>query len=133
VGDDVPGRLMLRRGERLVVKGRTVTVTPTAAEWLPRVRDRLVEAAHAGETVTYGELREEVGLPYLVQGMGRLLDLLTEDCSRRGEPSLASLVVNASTGEVGDDVGGASARERARAFRHRYGSWLSEPVDGDLG
>jgi hypothetical protein len=122
VSADFPVGLMLRRGERLVVKGRTVTVTPTALECLPRVRDRLVEAAQAGETVTYGELREELELPYLVQGMGRLLDLLTEDCSRRGEPSLASLVVNASTGEVGDDVGGASARERARVLRYPYRS-----------
>jgi hypothetical protein len=29
-----------------------------------------------------------------------LLDLISEDCFRRDEPSLASLVVNGSTGEV---------------------------------
>lgn len=109
----------LRPGERLVIKGRTVTVTPTAVACLPRVRARLVEAALAGETVTYGELREELDLPYLVQGMGRLLDLVSEECARRGEPSLASLVVNALTGEAGDDVGGHRAAERAQAFARR--------------
>ena len=128
--DRIPGRpdghdagmvLQLRRGEKVAVKGRTVTVTPTAFECLPRVRERLVEAARAGETVTYGELREELGLPYLVQGMGRLLDLVSVDCLRRGEPSLASMVVNASTGEVGADFDGDPAAERALVLAH--GRW----------
>ncbi|WNB87110.1 hypothetical protein [Cellulomonas sp. ATA003] len=110
--------VMLRPGERLEVRGRAVTVTPTAFACLPPVRDRLVEAAVAGETVTYGELREELGLRYLVQGMGRLLDLLTEDCARRGEPSLASLVVNAATGEVGRNGAGDAAAERERVVAH---------------
>lgn len=118
-GDDALMGLMLRPGERVATGHRTVTVTPTAFACLPRVRDRLVEAAEARETVTYGELREELGLPYLVQGMGRLLDLVSVDCARRGEPSLASLVVNASTGEVGGDPDGGSVAERARAFAHR--------------
>jgi hypothetical protein len=108
--------LMLRRGEKISMKGRTVTVTDTAFECLPRVRDRLIEAALARETVTYGELREELRLPYLVQGMGRLLDLLSEDCFRRNEPSLASIVVNASTGEVGDDFDGDARTERELVF-----------------
>ena len=112
----------LRQGEKVEVGGRTVTVTPTASACLPRVRQRLVEAARAGETVTYGELREELALPYLVQGMGRLLDLVTVDCSRRGEPSLASLVVNAATGEVGARYGGDAAAERAAVHRHRHWS-----------
>ena len=113
---------LLREGERIEIKGRSVTVTPLAWESLPRVRERLVEAAAARETVTYGELREELALPYLVQGMGRLLDLVTEDCTRRGEPTLASLVVNATTGEVGDDDG-RSAAERARVYA--WGGWTS--------
>ena len=114
--------LMLRRGEKVVVNGRTRTVTDIAFGCLPRVRDRLVEAALARETVTYGELREELDLPYLVRAMGRFLDLLTEDCRRRGEPSLASLVVNASTGEVGDQFGGDPQAERASVYAHRHWS-----------
>ncbi len=114
------GRSRLRPGERIEIKGRPVTVTPLAWDSLPRVRERLVEEAAARETVTYGELREELALPYLVQGMGRLLDLLSEDCARREEPSLASLVVNASTGEVGNDVDGDAAAERALVFGHGY-------------
>lgn len=116
--------LRLALGERVVVRGRVATVTPTAFACLPRVRDRLVEAALAEETVTYGELREELGLPYLVQGMGRLLDLVGEDCARRGEPSLATLVVNASTGEVGyDDEADRGEREPAAAERRRVYGW----------
>ncbi|NHC45264.1 hypothetical protein [Motilibacter aurantiacus] len=112
--------LTLRRGEKVVLKGRAVTVTETAYEWLPRVRDHLIEVAEARATITYGELREELGLPYLVQGMGRLLDLLSEDCRRRGEPSLASLVVNASTGEVGHDFAGDPGAERELVHSRRW-------------
>lgn len=114
--------LMLRKGEKVSMKGRTITVTDTAFECLPRVRDRLIEAALARETVTYGELRGELGLPYLVQGMGRLLDLLSEDCFRRGEPSLASIVVNASTGEVGEDFDGDPRAERKLVFDRQHWS-----------
>ena len=108
--------LMLRKGEKIYTKGRTITVTDTAFECLPRVRDRLIEAALARETVTYGELRHELALPYLAQGMGRLLDLLGEDCGRRNEPSLTAIVVNASTGEVGDDFDGDPQSERELVF-----------------
>lgn len=111
--------LMLRKGEKVPMKGRTVTVTDTAFECLPRVRDRLIEAAVARETTTYGELRNELDLPYLPQGMGRLLDLISEDCLRRGEPSLASIVVNASTGEVGDDFDGDAPSERDLVFNRQ--------------
>ncbi|WP_156374214.1 hypothetical protein [Cellulomonas sp. Leaf334] len=114
--------LKLRKGEKISMKGRNITVTDTAFECLPRVRDRLVEAALARELVTYGELRQELELPYLVQGMGRLLDLLSEDCFRRNEPSLASIVVNASTGEVGDDFDGDPAAERERVFDRKHWS-----------
>lgn len=114
--------LMLRQGEKVSIKGRNITVTDTAFECLPRVRDRLIEAALARETVTYGELREELKLPYLVQGMGRLLDLLSEDGFRRGEPSLASLVVNASTGEVGADFDGDPRAERELVFNRKHWS-----------
>ncbi|MBD8061048.1 hypothetical protein [Oceanitalea stevensii] len=111
--------LMLRKGEKVPMKGRTVTVTATAFDCLPRVRDRLIEAARTRETMTYGELRNELALPYLTQGMGWLLDLVSEDCFRRGEPSLASLVVNASTGEVGSDFDGDAPSERDLVFAHR--------------
>lgn len=33
--------------------------------------------------------------------MGPLLSMIAHDCAARGEPSLASLVVSAATGEVG--------------------------------
>jgi hypothetical protein len=48
--------------------------------------------------------------------MGRLLDLLSVDCDRRGEPSLAAIVVNAVTGEIGDDFDGDAAAERRRLY-----------------
>ena len=110
--------LMLEPGEKVVTGGRTVTVTPLAYETPPVVRERLIEVARARGTTTYGGLRGDLDLRYLVQGMGRLLDLVTEDCLRRGEPSLASLVVNASSGEVGTASYGDPAAERTRVHAH---------------
>ena len=43
--------LMPPRGEKVSMKGRTIPVSETASDCLPRVRDRLIEAAHAGEAV----------------------------------------------------------------------------------
>jgi hypothetical protein len=114
--------MMLRKGEKIAMKGRTLTVTEVALDCLPRVRDHLIEMAKAGQTVTYGDLRRELELPYPTNGLGRLLDLLSADCFRRREPSLASLVVNATTGEVGSDFDGDAVAERAMVFKHKHWS-----------
>lgn len=109
--------LMLKLA-KILVKGRSLTATPTAVECLPRVRRALIKVAKSRSTVTYGDLRAELALPYATNGMGRLLDLLSEDCVRRGVPSLASLVVNGSTGEVGSDFGGDPVAERGLTYEH---------------
>jgi len=114
--------LVLKLGERVDIKGRTLTVTQTAFDCLPRTRDFLIEVARSGLTVTYGKLKGELDLPYAPNGMGRLLDLLSEDCDRRGEPSLAAVVVNATTGEVGDDYAGDAFAERTRVYRQHHWS-----------
>jgi hypothetical protein len=110
--------LTLSLGEQVEVKGRRMTVTPKAYDCLPKVRDRLIEIARAGGTTTYGRLVADLGLPYLPRGLGRLLDLLSEDCSRRHEPSLAALVVSDSTGEVGADFDGDAASMRGEVYAH---------------
>lgn len=114
--------LRLKRGAKVHMKGRVVTVTDTAYECLPRVRDRLIEVAMAGGKITYGELRDELDLPYVPHGMGRLLDLLWEECSLRNEPSLASVVVSQSTGEVGSDFGGDAEVERRLVYAQKHWS-----------
>lgn len=106
------GMVKLDLNEIVQYKGRRITVTPTAFECLPLVRGYLLRVARTGGTVTYGEVRSDLGLPYAATGMGRLLDLVSIDCFRRGEPSLAALVVSASTGEVGADFDGDAAAER---------------------
>jgi hypothetical protein len=115
---DVGMALYLHLHEKVPMKGRNVTVTETAFSCLPEVRDHLIRVAKAGATITYGDLQAALDLPYRPQGMGRLLDLLSEDCFRRGEPSLASIVVNASTGEVGSDFDGDPVSERELVYRH---------------
>jgi hypothetical protein len=110
--------LMLKLGERVEMKGRTLTVTQTAFDCLPRTRNFLIDVARKGRTVTYGEVKSELDLPYAPNGMGRLLDLLSEDCDRRNEPSLAAIVVNRSTGEVGHDYAGDAFAERELVYKH---------------
>ncbi|GAB3928593.1 hypothetical protein GCM10029976_026680 [Kribbella albertanoniae] len=109
--------LTLRVGEKLFIKEGRVSVTTLDAHWLPRIRGRLIEVAANGETITYGTLKQQLGLPHPPNGLGRLLDLLSVDCERRGEPSLASLVVNSGTGEVGHDFDGEPMSERGDVYR----------------
>lgn len=83
------------------------------------LRGACVVAAWHRATLLYGEVAPLLGL--VSQGMGRTLDLLTEDCGRRNEPSLAALVVRADTGQVGAGFVGDDAAERERC----YGYWRS--------
>lgn len=108
----------LELGEVVDSKGRRITVTPMAHEVLPALREHLVGVARRGGTITYGAVKRDLGLSYAANGMGRLLDLLSEDCFRRDEPSLAALVVSAATGEVGSDFEGDAAAERQDVYAH---------------
>ena len=111
----------LSLGEWFEVKGRRIRVTPMALQHLPSIRDELIDVARAGQTITYGELKERLNLPWAVNGLGRALDLLSVDCERRGEPSLAALVVTQGTGEVGSDFDGDPVAERAAVYaRERW-------------
>lgn len=108
--------LAIREGDRFEVNGKVRNVTKTAVSCLPRVRAHLIGIARACETVSYSHLRRALELPYAVNGMGWLLDVLTEDCRRRGEPSLAALVVTVGTGEVGVQYPGQATQERAAVY-----------------
>lgn len=111
--------LILRADDRFDMKGRTVTVTRMQAEVGQRVRDELIDVAKRRQTITYGELKAAANLSHPPNGMGRLLDVISEDCRIRDEPSLAALVVNAETREVGDDYEGAPEADR----QHVYDYW----------
>ena len=103
---------MLQAGEVVESGSRRFHVHAGDLESIARMREHLVDAARAGETVTYGELVREADLPVPPKALGRLLVLLSEDCARRGEPTLAAIVVTAATGEVGDGYGAGAARDR---------------------
>ena len=121
--------LLLQRGEILPIHGRNVTVTPTDVEWLPRMRSYLIGVASTGGTATYGSMKADLGIPHAINGLGRLLDLLSEDCLRRDEPSLASLVVNSSTGEVGQNFSGDAQAERALVYKRWRPVRFLETID----
>lgn len=73
-------------------------------EYAERARAALILAAMRRSIVTYKELAVSIDLPTglpLPHHINRVLRLVSEACSRRAEPSLAVLVVNATTGEPG--------------------------------
>lgn len=63
----------------------------------------MIIAAQRRSIVTYKELGEAIGVEgvNLRNQMRHVLDDLSDDCADRGEPSLAALFVNATTGALG--------------------------------
>ena len=76
-------------------------LTPRLAQATNAARSVLIQVAQHREVITYGELSDSIGRSVLPRHMGPLLSMIGHDCAARGEPSLASLVVSAATGEVG--------------------------------
>ncbi len=109
---------MLNEGESLVIDGRVLVVNARDLVHIAAMREYLIDVARAGNKATYGELVDGAELPYPARGLGRLLELLSGDCDRRGEPGLASLVVAKSSGEVGSGYGGNAAKERTRVYAY---------------
>lgn len=108
-------------GRKVPFKDSILTVTETDLKVLPRMRDYLIAVAEQHGTVTYGEMKADLHLMHAVNGLGRLLDLLSFDCDKREEPSLAALVVSKRNQEVGDSFAGDAADERALAYA-RWGT-----------
>jgi hypothetical protein len=95
--------------------------------------DQVASVAVADEnagcsTLTYGTLIEALALPHL-EWPGPAPDLLSEDCFRRGEPSLAAVVVTHTTGEVGSAFVGNAQEERDLLF----GFWAGARSSRDSG
>lgn len=79
----------------------------------------LADHARSGAVpVTYGEVGRHVGR--IANGLGPLLDEIEQLCDSRGEPNLAVLVVNQTSGEPTKYArrGDAWAAEQARCVRH---------------
>lgn len=121
------GDATLRLGERVTVKGSNLAVTELDLASLPILRARLIQVAQARGTTTYGALKTDLGLRHAVNGLGRLLDLVGEDCRRRGEASLAALVVTQGTGEVGTGADGDAVPQR-RALYELWGPSASDSL-----
>ncbi len=73
------------------------------SEVVARARAALIMAAMRRSIVTYGELGRCIGLEGIAlrNEMRHVLDDLSDQCIADNEPSLAALVVNASTGAPG--------------------------------
>ncbi|AUM16938.1 hypothetical protein CSW53_10570 [Rhodococcus ruber] len=110
--------LHLQLGEKITPKGRTLTVTDLDVVTLTELRPLLIGIALSGGTINHSALIKALELPHATNGLGRVLDLLSEDCRRRREPSLAALVVSQSTGEVGSAFWGNPSSERTDVYKH---------------
>lgn len=98
--------------------GRQIRVTDNMYNALLLLRPALIQTARASATMTYGQASEVCERAYIPQGMGKLLDVLSVDCERRGEPSLAALVVRQDAGEVGDSFIGDAKAARLDCYAH---------------
>jgi len=66
-----------------------------------RARAALIAVACTGQTITYKGLSAAIGNLYLYRRLGGLLDALSWDCFKRGELSLAALVVRTGSRSPG--------------------------------
>ena len=88
------------------------------------VREMLVEAARAAETLTYGEVIARLGNEFntnLVGQLGKVLDRIDYHAKANGEPPLAVLVVRKSDGLPGQ--GWWIGRAKAAGYG---GDWVGE-------
>jgi hypothetical protein len=97
---------------------RPINVTPLMYEAVGRLRSALIVAAQRRSTLTYEQASAAIDGAYVPAGLGRPLDLLSEDCARRGEPALSALVVQKQSGGVGSAFIGNADAERERCYRH---------------
>ncbi|WP_051281053.1 hypothetical protein [Actinomyces slackii] len=81
-------------------------------------RSVLIDVAQHREVITYGELSQSIDGAVLARHMGPLLHMISHDCEARGEPDLASLVVSASTGEVGTPDGSWAVPQRRACWEY---------------
>lgn len=108
----------LHVGEVVETGTRRLHVRERDLQSVTAMRVMLIDEARASATVTYGEVVRDLALPVPPKGLGRLLELLSEDCARRGEPTLAAIVVTQSTGEVGHGYGGGAQTDRDALYRY---------------
>jgi len=109
---------ILQVGDTVETARRRFHVSARDLESVTAMRAMLIDEARAGATVTYGEIVRDLALPVPPKGLGRLLVLLSEDCARRGEPTLAAIVVTQATGEVGHGYGAGAHSDRDALYRY---------------
>ena len=98
--------LKIRRGEVVETERGPIKAAAADIAWLRQIRAFLLEVFAQQRHVDAAELKEHVGFPHQLDELGHLLELLTEDCTRRGEPSLSALVEGVP--ETPDERVGAS-------------------------
>lgn len=98
--------LKIRRGEIVDTERGPIKATAGDVAWVRQIRAFLLEVFAQQRHVDAVELKEHVGFPHHLDQVGHLLELVTEDCRRRGEPSLSDFVEGVP--EASDEGGGAS-------------------------
>ena len=87
--------LKIRRGEVIETDRGPIKATADDVAWVRQIRAFLLEVFAQQRYVDASELKDHVGFPHQLDRVGHLLELVTEDCRRRGEPSLSDFVEGA--------------------------------------
>jgi len=101
------------RGELVETERGPIKASAGDLAWVRQIRAFLLEVFAQQRQVDTAELKEHVGFPHQLHEVGRLLDLVTEDCRRRGEPSLSAFVDGVS--ETPDEDAGPSTEPISQA------------------
>lgn len=122
---------MINLGETLTFSwrpGYTVTTDQRLLDALVKARAALIAVACTGQTITYKGLEQTIeDRRYQYRNFHGLLDTVSLDCQRRGEHSLAALVVKKGTttpswGFIpGDDLADSIAREQQALYNYWQG------------
>src|SRR4051794_24780498 len=99
-------------------KAKPIKVTDRLYEAVLRMRSALIVAAKRRSTLTYSEVAAAIDNLFSQRNLTKALDLLAYDCVKRGEPSLASLVVTKLDGETSTGYVGNPGPVRENCYAH---------------
>lgn len=95
--------LKIRRGEVVDTPVGPIKASQAGLKWVRQIRAFLLEVLAEGRHVDAAELKERVEFPHDLDDVAPLLALVAEDCTRRGEPSLAAIVAGVPSADFSDE------------------------------
>ena len=95
--------LKIRSGEIVGTLVGPIRASQADLKWVRQIRAFLLEVVVEGRHIDAAEMKEQVEFPHDLDDVAPLLALVSEDCTRRGEPSLAAIVAGVPGADFGDE------------------------------